>query len=172
MTWNSPHLYKRWDTQPKTKAFKFHISKILFKSCLHPQPTFIMRWGYFLTSRSSLHWGHSFKSCTCPQGIIPHETMPDSWRVPFCEKFKLLKGLDYNDCDFKTQSSLIMLGKINMTSILITKSFVLKDEQVILKSVFTSLGQARGPPLSPEHADWSSIPPHTYLNIMTIFFGQ
>ena len=65
-----------------------------------------------------------------------------------------------------------MLGKINMTSILITKSFVLKDEQVILKSVFTSLGQARGPPLSPEHADWSSIPPHTYLNIMTIFFGQ
>ena len=64
-----------------------------------------------------------------------------------------------------------MLGKINMTSILITKPFVLK-EQVILKSVFTSLGQARGPPLSPEHADWSSMPPHTCLNIMTIFFGQ
>ena len=164
MTWNSPHLYKRWDTQPRRKAFKFHFSKILFKSCLHPQPTFIMRWGNFLTSRGSLHCHHSFKSCTCPQGIIPHETMPDSWRVPFCEKFKLSKGLDYDDCD-------LMVGKIKMTSLLITKSFVLK-EQVILKSVFTSLGQARGPPLSPEHADWSSMPPHTCLNIMTIFLGQ
>ena len=58
-----------------------------------------------------------------------------------------------------------------MTSVLITKPFVLK-EQAILKSVFTSLGQARGPPLSPEHADWSSMPPHTCLNIMTIFLGQ
>ena len=71
--------------------------------------------------------------------------------------------MDYDDCD-------LIVGKVKMTSLLITKPFVVK-EQVIL---FTSLGQARGPPLSPEHADWSSMPPHTCLNIMTmtIFSGQ
>ena len=75
-----------------------------------------------------------------PQGIIPQETIPDSCRVPFCIEFADQEA-DHDDggdwLGQGGQSRLIRVSKI--------------DDK--MRKGETSLGQAKGPPLSPEHAE-------------------